>query len=132
NNLYLLVRILDAGSFTAAAREMGTTRSFLTRHVQDLEQNLGTRLLHRDARRLSATKAGEKVYRQAILMTEHAHAAMTLAHESGDDYTLRLGASDALAMLLAGPLVDFSRTRSKVRFVTHATHDAEALLNQKV
>jgi molybdate transport repressor ModE-like protein len=55
--------IVQAGSFSAAAREMNISRAMATKHVQYLEDLLGTRLLNRTNRRLKLTEAGQ-AYRE--------------------------------------------------------------------
>ena len=44
------------------ARELGTTQPNISRHIASLEQHLGSRLLHRSTRRLTATPEGESYY----------------------------------------------------------------------
>jgi DNA-binding transcriptional LysR family regulator len=51
--------VVDAGSFVAAADALGMSKAAVSRHVSDLEQRLGVRLLHRTTRRLSLTQEGE-------------------------------------------------------------------------
>jgi hypothetical protein len=51
--------VVDAGSFVAAADGMAMSKAAVSRHVSDLEQRLGVRLLHRTTRRLSITQEGE-------------------------------------------------------------------------
>ena len=53
------VRVVDEGSFAAAARGLGAAPAAVTRLVADLETHLGVRLLHRTTRRLALTEAGE-------------------------------------------------------------------------
>lgn len=57
--MQLFVRIIDEGSFSAAARFMGMTPSSVSRHVTQLEHELGARLFHRTTRKQSLTEAGE-------------------------------------------------------------------------
>lgn len=47
NAALILVRIVDKGSFTAAAQELGMTKATVSRRIADLEQHLGVRLLYR-------------------------------------------------------------------------------------
>ncbi|MDR7306662.1 LysR family transcriptional regulator [Rhodoferax saidenbachensis] len=51
--------VVDEGGFAAAARKMELTPAVVTRQIQDLEQSLGVRLLHRTTRKMSLTQAGE-------------------------------------------------------------------------
>lgn len=52
------VRVAERGGFTAAAEALGISRAMVSKHVQDLEQHLGARLLNRTTRRISLTEAG--------------------------------------------------------------------------
>ncbi|MEL7048838.1 MAG: LysR family transcriptional regulator [Pseudomonadota bacterium] len=59
-------RVITDGSFAAAARSMGLTRSALSKAVMGLEADLGVRLLDRTTRRVSATEAGLAYYERAV------------------------------------------------------------------
>lgn len=72
------VRVVRAGSFTTAASQLGLSRALVSRHVQELENRLGVRLLNRSTRSLSLTDEGaaylafcETVFRD-IESSEHA------------------------------------------------------------
>ncbi len=56
------VRAVETGSFSAVARELGTTQPNISRHIASLEQHLGTRLLHRSTRKLTPTPEGVRYY----------------------------------------------------------------------
>lgn len=51
--------VVEASSFVAAADSLGMSKAAVSRHVSELEQRLGVRLLHRTTRRLSLTSEGE-------------------------------------------------------------------------
>lgn len=51
--------VVEAGGFTAAAARLGMSKAAVSRHVAELEERLGVRLLHRTTRRLSTTAEGE-------------------------------------------------------------------------
>jgi DNA-binding transcriptional LysR family regulator len=54
----VFAQVVTHGGFSAAAREMGMSRSAVSKHVMDLEAALGVQLLHRTTRQTSATDAG--------------------------------------------------------------------------
>ncbi|MEH6786179.1 MAG: LysR family transcriptional regulator [Paracoccus sp. (in: a-proteobacteria)] len=57
--LRTFVAIIDEGSFAAAARRMSISKSLCSKHVSDLEADLGARLLHRTTRSVTPTAAGQ-------------------------------------------------------------------------
>ncbi len=61
----ILVRVVDSGSFSAAARQLGVAPSSVSRQINELEEDLGTRLFTRTTRKLSLTEAGHLFYGRA-------------------------------------------------------------------
>ena len=55
----IFVHVVDHGSFSAAAKKLGVTKSAVSQQISQLEEVLGTRLLHRTTRQLNLTEAGE-------------------------------------------------------------------------
>ena len=55
----VFAQVVDAGSFVAAADALGMSKPAVSRHVSELEQRLGVRVLHRTTRKLSLTPEGE-------------------------------------------------------------------------
>ena len=64
--LELFVRIVDRGSFTAAAADCGVSRPVATAAIKALEERLGTRLLQRTTRHVQPTLEGEAYYRRCL------------------------------------------------------------------
>ena len=60
-----LVRAVDGGSLSAAARALGKSLAAVSRTVTQLEERLGVRLLHRSTRKLTLTEAGASYYDSA-------------------------------------------------------------------
>jgi DNA-binding transcriptional LysR family regulator len=60
--MQLFVRIVDSGSFSAVARELGMIQPTVSKQMTALEDKLGVRLLNRTTRRLSLTEAGREYY----------------------------------------------------------------------
>jgi DNA-binding transcriptional LysR family regulator len=63
--LETFVRVVEAGSFSGAARQMVLAKSAVSRRVAELESRLGAQLLHRTTRRLSMTETGQQLYERA-------------------------------------------------------------------
>jgi len=59
NDIALFVHVVRSGSFAEAARRLGMPSNTISRRVQELEQQLGARLLQRSTRKLTLTSAGE-------------------------------------------------------------------------
>ncbi len=59
-NMLAFTRVVDTGSFTAAAESLDSTTSVMSRAVSELEAHLRSRLMNRTTRRLSLTSAGER------------------------------------------------------------------------
>lgn len=59
-NMRMFVRVVEAGSFTAAGQSFNSATGAVSRAVSELEAHLRTRLLNRSTRRLALTPAGER------------------------------------------------------------------------
>ena len=76
----IFVRVVDAGSFSAAGRQLGLAPSSVSRQISDLEYELGARLFHRTTRKLSLTEAGRLFHERAaqiLVEVEEAKLAMS-------------------------------------------------------
>src|SRR4030095_8944209 len=62
NEIAVFTRVVQAGSFTAAAKLLGMPKSTVSRKVSDLEERLNARLLQRTTRKLSLTDAGRTYF----------------------------------------------------------------------
>src|SRR5262250_1017276 len=62
NEIAVFTRVVRAGSFTAAAKELGMPKSTVSRKVSELEERLNARLLQRTTRKLSLTDVGRTYY----------------------------------------------------------------------
>src|ERR1700749_762858 len=78
NDFFYFVQVVDRGGFTAAGRTLRVPKSTLSHRIQELEGNLGVRLLNRTSRRFGLTDAGEDFYAHAVKMLREAEAAETV------------------------------------------------------
>lgn len=62
NDISLFIRIVETGSFTAAADSLGVQKSTISRRIAQLEDDLNIRLLQRTTRKLTLTQDGEELF----------------------------------------------------------------------
>ena len=95
--------VADAGSFTAAAERLDTTKSSLSQSVALLERELGVQLLQRSTRKLAITEAGEAFLTDCRALLAGAEAAMERARtgRAQPSGTLRITSPHASAGLVA-------------------------------
>jgi len=101
------VRVVEHGSFSAAARLQGTSSSALSRQIAQLETHLGLRLLERTTRRLRLSEAGAEVFERCREMLAAADAALAvgerlMSHPRG---LVRLSVPKAFGKYLVAPLM---------------------------
>src|SRR5262245_13474196 len=80
----VFVKVVEAGSFSAAARRLGLPKTTVSAKVAALEKRLGVRLIQRTTRKLHITEAGETYFRHcaiAIREVELGEAALQSAKE---------------------------------------------------
>lgn len=75
-------RVIDEGSFAAAARAMDAAPAVVTRAVADLEEHLGARLINRTTRRLALTEIGERYLERARAILADVDEAAALASQA--------------------------------------------------
>lgn len=79
NDLLVFASIVDAGSFTRAAEQLGLPKSTVSRRLTQLEERLGERLLLRTTRKLSLTDFGHGMIGHARQVASEVEAANALA-----------------------------------------------------
>jgi len=118
------IRIVEAGSLSAAAAQMGTTQPTVSRRLQTLERSLGLRLLQRTTHSMRLTVDGERCYERAKeLLTNWAAFEADLRGASDEpDGTLRVVVPHAFGQdRLIAPLADYLRRypRMSVEWLLH-------------
>ena len=120
-------KVIDEGGFAAAARALDMSPAVVTRLVADLEDHLGTRLLHRTTRRVSLSPAGENYLtrvRGILQDIDEAHSIAS-AQTSEPKGVLRVPTPPVLATFLLAPLIaEFRELHPKIRLhVEVDSHD---------
>lgn len=107
NAALILVRIVDKGSFTAAAQELGMTKAMVSRRIAELERRLGVRLLYRSTRQLTLTEEGEQYYQRCSKAVDALTEAelMLSARQQEVTGTLKLAVPIETGQLVVGCMV---------------------------
>lgn len=106
----IFARVVERGSLSGAARDLGLGQPTVSERVEKLEKHLGVRLLYRTTRSVQATDAGARFYeyaKRAIEAAEEAEASVASA-EASLTGTFRIAAPHGLGeMTLPRLLVEF-------------------------
>src|ERR1700687_2515611 len=107
NSLMIFAKVVEANSFSEAARRLKLPTSTVSRRVANLEDQLGVRLLERSTRSLRLTDVGSEVLEHAQHSAELIEAVDSIAsnHLSNVSGTLRLSAPPSISDSLLAPLV---------------------------
>jgi DNA-binding transcriptional LysR family regulator len=106
--LRILIKVVQSGSFTRAAELLDTQKSYVSRVVAQLEAELGVKLLERTTRTLSLTEVGREVFERAvgILGAVEDTARMVQSALGEPRGQLRLTCGVEFGMLAVGRWVD--------------------------
>jgi DNA-binding transcriptional LysR family regulator len=106
-SMMVFAQVVEARSFTAAARALDTTTSAVSKRVARLEERLGVRLMERTTRALAPTEAGRAFYeRSARILREVEDAELAVTQlGSAPRGTLRVTALPPLGERLLAPLL---------------------------
>lgn len=99
-SMAIFVSVVDKGSFSGAARELGITTSAVSQQIRILENEVGTVLLHRSTRKLSLTEAGSVFYQSCNEMVQAAKKGRVRINELRDELVgdLRIATTPELGL----------------------------------
>jgi LysR family transcriptional regulator, regulator for bpeEF and oprC len=75
NAVLVFLKVAEQGGFVAAARSLNLPKSTVSLKINELEQRLGVRLLHRTTRRVSLTEEGRLYYENCLPILDALHDA---------------------------------------------------------
>lgn len=116
NLVATFVRVIEAGSFTAAGKSLGVPKSSVSRRVSALEAALRVQLLARSTRRLALTDAGRQYFeRTRAALTSLSDASASVA-EMADEVAgpIRFTAAPDGSGVLSRIIAEFVRRHPKV------------------
>jgi LysR family tcuABC transcriptional regulator len=109
--LRYFARVVELGSMSRAALELGVVQSALSQQIGRLEGELATRLLQRSRTGVTPTEAGLAFFREAQLTLRHAEQAARAARESRLTGGVSVGLAPTTAAVLGVPLMLAMRER---------------------
>src|SRR6516164_8558032 len=117
-HLYYFVKIVEAGSFSQAARIIHVAQPALSHQISELEASLGVALLQRSARGIRPTVAGQKFYEGASFILRRYENLPGLVRSSTGELEglVSLGLPASLSTTLVGPFIE--QTRAAHRKIT--------------
>ena len=122
NSYLYFVHVVEKRGFTAAGQALGVPKSRLSRHVQQLEERLGVRLIQRTSRQFVVTEIGEVFYRHARAALDDVEAAEAeVKRQTGQ---VRLSCSVGMAQFaLVDLIADFLSDNPKVDVIQNVTNE---------
>lgn len=129
------IEVASVGSFTKAAEQLDVSRIRVTRDIQELEDWLQVRLLHRTTRRVSLTSAGEDALHICERMLNDAAELENRAHLHATELVgdIRIAAPIGLGQTQLLPLIAaFSQLHPKVSFQLLLSDKNAQLVDERV
>lgn len=113
HQLNCFLKILDAGSFTKAAAEIGIAQPALSLHINKLEHLMQVQLLERSSKGAVATAAGEKLREHAITILRQTEQAVMDVRNQEDDLsgTVSIAMPFAASQLFIVPLLKATKEK---------------------
>ncbi|MFN7024607.1 MAG: LysR family transcriptional regulator [Pseudorhizobium sp.] len=129
------VEVVERGSFTAAAESLRTSKARISKKVQDLEQRLGVKLLHRTTRNIRLTEAGSIYFercRDLARLIGDAESAVEQVHGRPSGW-LKVTAPHWLVTKALAPLmVGFREAYPEVKLQLLLDHDVKDIVHEDI
>jgi len=123
NGMVIFAKVVEAQSYTQAAKESGLPKSTISRKVAQMEEQLGVRLLQRNTRSLSLTHVGAKFYEHCANIARELEAAKFTVERTHDGVSGLLRVSlpisfnqDIIASLTSGFLRQYPKVDLDLQF----------------
>lgn len=112
------VAVAEELSFTKAAKRLRIAQPPVSRHIRDLEAEIGVQLLDRNRNRVFLTDAGRSFLNEARAVLQHVSQAVDAARQVSNGWsgTVRLGIAKGLGDIVSRVLNEYLRITSNVEF----------------
>ncbi len=133
-SLEVYIRVIDLGGFAPAARALKRSPAMIAKHIDTLEASLGTRLLHRSTRALSATDVGLAYYdrARAILAEFEAAHQEAAAQQISPHGVLRIALPGVFSATIGPVLAQFAAENPAISLHLRAENRTVDLLDERI
>lgn len=131
NDYFYFAHVVEKRGFASAGRALGVPKSRLSRHVQQLEDRLGVRLIQRTSRQFIVTGPGEALYRHARRVLDEVELAETSLQNQTDTITgtVRLSCSVGVAQFAIREAIShFLSENPRVQIIQQVTNQSVDLV----
>src|SRR3984885_3610775 len=130
--LFYFVKIVEAGSFSQAARTIHVAQPALSQQIAELEASLGVPLLQRSARGVKPTVAGEKLYEEASSILRKLESLPSIVRSSTGEMRglVSVGMPASLSTTLVGPFIETCRADHPAITLKFIDGDSEFLRDE--
>lgn len=135
NDTLIFLKVVEHGSFTAAAKSLKLPKTTVSRKLRDLEARLGARLLNRTTRRLALTEAGTVYFEHCKRIAGQLEEAESAVHqlEGSPRGWLRITAPYTLSETTLTPiLLEFRQRYPEVHLEITLSNDRVDLIENGI
>lgn len=135
NDTLIFVKVVEHGSFIAAANALRLPKTTVSRKVQDLETRLGAQLLHRTTRKLGLTEAGNVYYEHCQRIARELDEAESAVGQlqAGPRGWLRFTAPYSFGITWIAPLLgEFYARHPELRVEMVLSNDSVDIIDQEI
>jgi DNA-binding transcriptional LysR family regulator len=135
NDTLVFVKVVEHGSFVAAAKTLRLPKTTVSRKVQDLEARLGAQLLHRTTRKLGLTEAGTVYFEHSQRIARELDEAESAVSQlqGGPRGWLRFTAPYSVGIAWVAPLLgEYHARHPEVRVEMVLTSDSLDLIDKEL
>ncbi|MEI7730606.1 MAG: LysR family transcriptional regulator [Verrucomicrobiota bacterium] len=126
--LRYFVAVAEQGNISRAAKSIFLTQPALSRQIKSLEEEVGQRLLERQAHSIRLTPAGETLLREARELLQHAERVLAQVRGTGGRPCLRVGYAPSLAAgILSVAIGNFTQAHPSAHVELHDLSTGEMI-----
>lgn len=132
NSYFFFVHVVEKKGFAPAGRALNIPKSRLSRHISQLEERLGVRLIQRTSRQFKVTDAGDAFYEHARKAVDEIEAANAAVEQNANILSGKVRVSCSVGMAqfaLSRLVISFLKSHPKVDIIQEVTNQPVDLID---